>query len=202
MAFIKYMLAANFDMLSTVAILTILGYPLPLLPLQILWINIATDSLPALALGQGKAEDNIMELPPHPKQEKIFRKFADFIFTTVVLRTILNISLYTYLLKVTSLDHARTILFTQIVIFELVFAFVCSEEKSISIKSIKSNKYLIGATLISVALQLIAVYAPQVQKIFKTTPLSLHEWGLVVLCAMTALLVPGITNLLRKLYKK
>lgn len=202
LAFIKYMLAANFDMLSTVAILTILGYPLPLLPLQILWINIATDSLPALALGQGKADDKIMEFQPHQKQEKIFRKFADFIFTTVVIRTILNISLYTYLLKVTTIEHARTILFTQIVIFELVFAFVCSEEKFISIRSIKSNKYLIGAVSISAVLQLIALYAPQVQKIFKTTPLNLHEWGLIILCATTALLIPVITNLLRKLYKK
>ncbi|MFA6992730.1 MAG: cation-translocating P-type ATPase [Candidatus Gracilibacteria bacterium] len=202
LSFIKYMLSANFDMLTTVALITILGYPLPLLPLQILWINIATDSLPALALGQAKAGENIMTTPPHKKQEKIFRKFFDFILVSLVMRTIINISLYTYILKISSIEHARTVLFTQIVIFELIFAFVCEEEKFISIKSIKSNISLIFAVLISVILQLIVLYVPQLQKVFDTTTLGSNEWSIIILCSLTALFVPVITNLIRKLYKK
>jgi len=202
LAFIKYMLSANFDMLSTVALLAIMGHPLPLLPLQILWINLVTDSLPALALGHGKADSKIMEKPPHPKHEQIFKKFADFFFTTVVIRTIINISLYVYMLKITTVEHARTVLFTQIVIFELLFAFVCSDDKFISIKTFTSNIFLVLAILSSLLLQFAAIYIPQLQTILMTSPLSLHEWSLVILCAAAAPFIPAITNLLRKLYKK
>lgn len=213
LAFIKYMLSANFDDILMVGIITTLGYPLPILPLQILWVNIATDALPALALGQSPAPPGIMEEKPHPKKENIFRKFFGFIFTALFFQVVIGLILYFYGLnqdqlagiESTNLDipsHARTIIFTQIVIFEIFFAFVCKEEKRITIKSLFSNKILIYAVLISLTLQLITIYAPFMQSIFKTVPLSLKEWGFITLAGLSAFLVPSTYSLIKKILPK
>jgi P-type Ca2+ transporter type 2C len=201
LSFIKYMLSANFDTIATVGILTIMGFPLPILPLQILWINLATDALPALALGTSKAAPGIMKVPPHPKHEKLLHKFFDFILVAVFLQVIANLSLYFYgrhmdilnnvdLSLLSEPSHARTLVFTEIVVFELFLAFVCKKT---------SNKTLFAAVGISFLLQLMMLYTPFMQSVFKTVPLSLTEWAMIVLFALTAFLVPPITRVIRKL---
>ncbi|MBD3330370.1 HAD-IC family P-type ATPase [Candidatus Peregrinibacteria bacterium] len=213
LSFTKYMLSANYDTIMSVGILTILGFPLPILPLQILWINIATDSLPALALGKSKADKGIMKESPHPKNEKIFKKFFLFISIAVFFQIIANIAVYFYGLNldlslgtnVRNMDlasHARTLVFTEIVVFELLFAFVCKEEKSVTIKSLFSNKFLIGAVFISFILQLFMIYSPFMQSVFKTVPLSFTEWVLLFVLASPALLVPKATTFFKKLLQK
>ncbi|MBI5753851.1 cation-translocating P-type ATPase [Candidatus Peregrinibacteria bacterium] len=206
LSFIKYMLAANLDDIMMVGLVTIAGYPLPLLPLQILWINIATDALPALALGQSKAKANIMLEPPHPKKENIFKKFSAFIFTGVALQIIVNIGLYVYglhedtLISINTADlsiasHARTMIFSEIVLFELLLAYVCKGKENRSFFSYFSNKNLNIAVLISLGLQITVTYLPAAQKIFKTLPLTGFEWLGVFLCGMTAFLIPPITKI-------
>jgi Ca2+-transporting ATPase len=212
LAFIKYMLSANYDAIMTVALLTMAGFPLPILPLQILWINIATDALPALALGKSDASPEIMKRKPHQKQENIFKKFFIFIFVAVILQTITNLLLYFYGLEIDELkgintadisiaSHARTLVFTEIVLFELFFVFVCKEEKTISLRSLKSNKALIWAVLISLSLQIMTIYVPLMQKVFKTLAIGPEEWIILILFASTAFLVPPITNFIKKIAK-
>lgn len=210
LSFIKYMLAANFDDLMVVGIITVAGYPLPILPLQILWVNIATDALPALALGQSPATHDLMNDKPHPKKENIFKKFLGFISIAVLMQIAISILLYFYGLeadKAAGIDtrnlaepsHARTLIFTQIVMFELFFAFVCKKSKLMSLKELFSNKSLNKAVIISFLLQLLTIYAPFMQKIFKTVPLNISEWVLILLAGLSSFLVPVITHLLRKL---
>jgi len=212
LAFIKFMLSANFDTIMAVAVLFILGFPLPILALQILWINIATDALPALALGQSPASEGLMETPPHQKNESIFRKFIGFIAIAALLQTLVNLGIYFYGMGVDQAlgidindlsepSHARTLVFTQIVMFEMLFVFMCKDEKVGSIKSFFSNKYLVGAVIVSFCLQLAMIYTPFMQSIFKTVPLTLNEWILVTLLACTAFLVPGATNIAKKIFK-
>jgi P-type Ca2+ transporter type 2C len=208
LAFIKYMLSANFITIFVVGIITIMGYPLPILALQVLWLNVATDALPALALGRSPSQNGIMEKKPHRKNENIFKKFTYFIFSALIVQIIVNLSLYFYGLHLDALaqinshdlslaSHARTLVFTQTVVFELFFAFVCKDEKIISVKKLLNNKLLIYAALISFALQLCVLYIPFMQEIFKTTPLSMTEWALVLLAASTAFLVPSIHKRIR-----
>ncbi|NIA02521.1 MAG: HAD-IC family P-type ATPase, partial [Nitrospirae bacterium] len=211
LAFIKYMLSANFDTIMAVGLLTIMGFPLPVLALQILWINIATDALPALALGQSPTPPGIMEEKPHPKQERIFKKFFGFILVAVVFQTFANLAIYFYGANIdatTGIDlsalsepsHARTLVFTQIVMFELFFVFVCKEERSVSVKSLLSNKSLIGAVILSFILQLLMIYTPFMQNIFKTVPLSLTHWIVIIALASTSLLVPKTLRIFRKIF--
>lgn len=213
LAFIKYMLAANSSDILLVGIITVFGYPLPMLPLQILWINIATDALPALALGQSPAREGIMEESPHPKNENIFKKFFGFIMIAMIFQVVIGIILYFYGLgqdlkagiETTNFNepsHARTIIFTQIVMFEVFFALVCKDEKITNLKSLFSNKMLIYAVLISLFLQLIMVYTPFMQTIFKTVPLSINEWIYIILAGATSFLVPSAHNLAKKIFSK
>ena len=212
MSFIKYLLSVNFQDIVTVGFLTIMGYPLPLLALQILWINIATDALPALALGTTEAREDIMEDNPHPKREKILNKFFWLILVTVIIKMIGNLLVYFYGLRIdettgsnTALlsepSHARTLTFTGIVIFELMFAFVCTGDKNFSFRKAFSNKKLWGAVLISLIMQIAVIYLPIMQKIFKTTSLDFKEWSLVILTSMTAFAIPYITKLFQKIFK-
>ncbi|MEK7085738.1 MAG: HAD-IC family P-type ATPase, partial [Patescibacteria group bacterium] len=213
LSFIKYMLAANFSDITIVGIITIAGYPLPLLPLQILWINIATDALPALALGQSPAGKNIMTEKPHPKKENFFKKFYGFLLVAVSLQIIVNLILYWYGLKedastniitsdISIPSHARTMIFTEIVLFELFFAFVCKEKEKNSFKSYFSNKALIQAVIISLVIQLATIYLPFMQKIFKTVPLNFTEWLMILAAASTAFLVHKITNSFKKIFAR
>ncbi len=212
LAFIKYMISANYDTIMAVGVLMILGYSLPVLPLQILWINIATDALPALALGASAASSDVMKEKPHPKNEKIFNKFFLFITVAVILQTFANLAIYFYGMtedsalgiEIRNLDlatHTRTLVFTQIVMFELFFVFVCKEEKSISLKSLVSNKKLIGAVIISFLLQLLMIYHPFMNRVFKTVPLSFKEWLILVLLASTAFLVPKLSEMAKKVLR-
>jgi len=211
LAFVKYLLSANFYSIVVVGIITILGYPLPLLPLQILWINMATDALPALALGSSEADKNIMEDAPHKKNENFLKKFAIFIGVTVVIQTIANIILYFYgmdidadlgrsIMDLSLPSHTRTLVFTETVLFEILLSFVCKTERAVSIKSFFSNKWLIFAGLVSIILQIVIIYTPFTQEIFKTVPLSLNDWFAIVLFSLTAFLVPSITKIIRKIY--
>lgn len=205
LSFIKYLLSANYDSITTVGILTIIGLPLPMLPLHILWINLATDSLPALALGRSPAEKDVMQFPPHPKRENIFKKFFPFITVAAISQTLINLAVYFYganldqkfgidTANLSQPSFARTMVFTQIVLFELFFVFVCKEEKNFKIKQLLNNKYLVGAVLISFFLQLMMIYAPFMQTVFKTQPLQMEQWSILVLLSSSAFLIPKITK--------
>ena len=205
LAFIKYMLSANFITLMLVGVVTIAGYPLPILAIQVLWLNVATDALPAPALGRSPATPGIMSQKPHLKKEKIFSKFFQFIITAMLIQVIANLLIYRYGLYLDNLNginswdiaipsHARTLVFTQTVVFELFFAFVCKEQANISLKSLKSNPSLIIAVFISLMIQLAVVYIPTLQEIFNTVPLTATEWLFITLCASTAFLIPTLTR--------
>lgn len=214
LSFIKFLLSANFDSLSTVAVLTILNLPLPLLPLQILWINLATDGLPALALGTSTRKyDDIMKEPPHPKRENILAKFFPFILTASFIQTLVNLLIYFYgkhmdlLHNIDTTDlstpsHARTMVFSQIIIFELIFVFICKEENKITLKTFTSDKKILLAVLFSLILNIIIIYTPFFQNVFKTVPLEINEWFIITLGALSALIVPKLEKNLRKLYRK
>jgi len=215
--FVKYMLSANFGMLFFVGILSLARLPIPLLALQILWINIVTDSLPALALGQQKEDENIMNNQPRQRDLSLFQQFWKFILITLVLYIIGCFIAYWFgygIDKTLGIDlnnlglgsHARTMVFTEIVLMELMLAFSCIYKKSNSIinsiKNIFSNLYLIGAIIISLALQLIVIYVPFFQMFFKTVSLGLNEWLILIGISLLMLFVPLLENLLNKLLSK
>jgi Ca2+-transporting ATPase len=187
---IKFQLSTNLTELALVAIIVLAGMPLPLLPLQILWMNLVTDSLPALALTVDNPDPNIMQMKPRKKNESLFSGgLLYFMFTAAIVGTIAGIFTYFFLFP-HGIEYTRTMVLTVAVMFQMIFVFNCrSETHSVFGTNVFSNAKLLGAVAIGILLQIAVVYLPFMQNIFSTVPLSIIDWGMVIALSFTGLLV-------------
>ena len=182
--FIRYLLSCNLGEVLTMFLATLVGLPLPLLPIQILWVNLVTDGLPAMALGVDGAEPNIMNRQPRAPEESIF---ARGLASKIGIRgTMIGLgTLFVFvagLFMGLNLIGARTMAFTTLVFSQLFHVFDCrSEERGIFEMGLFTNPYLVGAVLISTIMQLSVIYLPPLQAIFKTVPLQSWQW-IIILC--------------------
>lgn len=195
--FIRYLLASNVGEILVMLFAMVLGFPLPLLPVQILWINLVTDGLPALALGMDGAENNLMEQPPRPIEEGIFARGLGF---KIISRGFLIgiVSFIAFLLAyqngAQSLQYARTIAFMTLVTAQLIHVFDCRNERSIFDRHPFGNRYLIVAVLSSFALMIPVTYVATFQAIFQTVGLSLRDWLTIILLSSIPTIVFGFTK--------
>lgn len=203
-SFIKLMLASNFDLFTETALLTLLGLPMPMLPLQILWANLVTDSLPALAISSEEAEEGIMEKKPHEKGKGILSQFTLFFVIAILFQTIINLGLFFYGLNLDAANgintydfsqpsHARTLVFCGIVMFDLFLAFNCRGiKKSILNGGLFNNKNLLFSVLIAFGLQFLLLYHPFMRELFKLVPLGTTEWIMLGIVSIPTILLPEI----------
>ncbi len=230
-SFVTYLLAANIGEVMIIALTVLTDFPLALVPLQLLWLNIVTDSLPALALGTDKSEQDTMEKKPrHPKETILHNTFM-FIAIAGIISTIVVFAAFFYGLGFDAqggitidflntrqgfdfASKARTMAFTTLVVFELLFVFSCrGENKGILERNPLSNPFLLKMVLASFLLQLFVIYAPtivanavpsiQLSQInaFDTVPLSAIDWGVVMLLGSASFLVPYATIFAQKITK-
>jgi len=153
---IKFLLAANAGEVMVIVLAVLLGMPLPFLPLAILWMNLVTDSLPALALAVEPAEKNIMK--KKPRNNGLLYGIWIHILVAGVLSFASVIWLFWWANINFGLEVARTMAITSAIFFELFFAFSCKSSRSLFNTGILNNKVLIGAVLLSAGLHLLAVY--------------------------------------------
>jgi len=174
--FIKYLLACNSGEVLTLFIAPLLGLPLPLQPIQILWMNLVTDSLPALALAVEPAEGEVMKRPPRDPREGIFAHgLGVFCIWVGLLMAVLCIGLQYWEISAGN-DDWETMVFTVIVWSQLTTALaVRSEKESLFKLGLFSNKAMLGAVAAGVLLQLAVIYVPSLNPIFDTKPLTAGE---------------------------
>lgn len=180
--FIRYMLACNIGEVLNMFIGMLAGLPVPLLPIQILWVNLVTDGLPAVALGFDPPEKNVMKRPPREPDESIFSHgLAAIILTRGILIGLTTLAVYVTMLHFTAdISLARTGAFVTLMLIQLIHVFECkSETRSIFQIPLLNNIYLVFAVLISLVMILAVVYIPSLQGIFKTVPLGLNDWFIV-----------------------
>ncbi len=185
--FVRYMLSTNSGEVLTMLGALMLGMPLPLIPIQILWINLVTDGLPALALSVEPIEKDIMSSPPRDPKEKIT---SDGLLLSMlgigVLMSAGTLLLFLYGLNHGGLIKARTLAFTVLSFFQMAHALNCrSLDKSIFKIGWFTNPYLLGAILSTVIVQIAVIYIPVLQGIFKTTAISVPELLLLTAIALT-----------------
>lgn len=185
--FIRYLLSCNVGEVLTMFMAAVMGLPLPLVPIQILWMNLVTDGLPALALGVDHAESDIMARPPYRAEESIFARGLSWriltLGTQIGLAT-LAVFVAGLALGEGDLTTARTLAFTTLVFAQLFAVFECrSEVHSPFDVGYFSNKYLVLAVASSVVMQLVVIYVPLLQLVFDTAPLNGFHWILVLLAA-------------------
>ncbi len=179
--FIRYILATNSGEIWLMLSAPFLGMPLPLLPLQILWMNLVTDGLPALALGVEPPEADVMRRPPRPPKESMFaRGMGRQIVWVGLLMGLLSLAVgYSYW---SAHDRTwQTMVFTTLTLSQMANVMaVRSERRSFFQIGLSSNMALLGAVTLTVVLQLALVYVPFLQSIFKTVALSVSDLILTV----------------------
>ena len=177
--FIKYLLTCNTSEIIVMIVGPILGMPLPLLPLQILWMNLVTDGLPALALGVEPAEDDVMARPPRSATESIFGGGT----TTFIVIFGLVLSIVTlaggWLLWNDGDPTWQSVLFTMLIFGQLGLALeVRAEKQSLFTVGLFTNKPMLGAVGIGLAAHLVILYVPWAQRVFGTVPLDPAHFAL------------------------
>jgi len=180
--FIRYMLACNIGEVLTMFLGMLIGLPIPLLPIQILWVNLVTDGLPAVALGFDPPGRDIMLQPPRGSKESIFSHgLLSLILFRGVLIGLTTLAVFISILYLgKGVESARTGAFATLVLTQLIHVFECkSERKSIFEIPVFNNMYLIWAVLCSLIMILGVLYIPFLQIIFNTVPLSLTEWMII-----------------------
>lgn len=181
--FIRYLLASNVGEILVVLLAMLFGYPLPLVPVQILWVNLVTDGLPAMALGVDQAEEDVMKRKPRDTKEGIFaRRLGHKIISRGILIGIVSLMAFMMAFQndMEQLTHARTMAFATLVIAQLIHVYDCRNERSIFDRNPLQNKYLNIAVLSSVVLLLCVIYIQSLQPIFHTTALNITDWLLVI----------------------
>jgi Ca2+-transporting ATPase len=198
--FIRYLLSCNIGEVLTMFVASLVGLPLPLLPVQVLWVNLVTDGLPALALGVDPTEANCMRRPPrHPKESvfsrglsrKIASRGAQIGFSTILVFTGI------YLLR-NDLALARTMAFCTLVFCQLFHVFDCrSENYTIFELGMLTNPYLLLAVAASTIMQLSVIYVPFLSNIFATVPMTAFDWLIVLTVAGWTFILSLLKHILR-----
>ncbi|GAB4072412.1 calcium-translocating P-type ATPase, SERCA-type [Barrientosiimonas marina] len=181
--FIRYLLASNVGEILVMLLAMLLAMPLPLVPVQILWVNLVTDGLPAMALGLDQPENDVTRRGPRNPKEGIFARGLGF---QVISRGFLiGIAALTAFMMAFQGDpdqliYAQTITFTTLVMAQLIHVFDCRSEHSIFARNPFENRFLVLAVLSSILLLLVVIYWSPLQPIFHTTALGVRDWVLVL----------------------
>ncbi len=184
--FVRYLLGCNLGEIITVAGALAAGLPLPLTPIQILWMNLVTDGLPAMALGLEKPERALVRRPPRPPDEGIFaRRLGIKILGRGLLVGLPTLAAFLWAMARVpgDLPYARSVAFATLITAQLIYVFDCrSESRGPLAMGAFTNWWLTGASLLSFVMLLGAVHWRPLQPVFETVPLGPTEW-LVVLVA-------------------
>lgn len=200
--FIRYLLASNVGEIMTMFMAMMMGLPLPLVPIQILWVNLVTDGLPAMALGVDQAENDLMQHKPRSAKENIFaRRLGWKIISRGILIGVCTLAAFILALNEGAghsdqLIHAQTVAFATLVMAQLIHVFDCRSSRSIFHRKLLENKFLVLAVLSSLFLMLAVLYFEPLQPVFKTVPLDLRDWALVLVAAGIPTFAMGIGSVL------
>lgn len=199
--FVRYLLASNVGEILVMLFAMLLALPLPLVPIQILWVNLVTDGLPAMALGLDRPEEDVMKRKPRSPNEGVFARglgwkviSRGFLIGLVTLLAFMIV----YDKNANNLQYAQTIAFATLVMAQLIHVFDCRSEKSVLSRNPFGNPYLVWSVISSLALMLVVIYYPPLQPIFHTLPILTSDWLLIIgLSSVPTFLLAG-SFLLRK----
>jgi len=200
--YIRLMLAANFDEFIEITVTAVLGLPVPFLPIHVLWVNLVTDGLPAVALSIDPADPDIMRYPPRDPKEDMLRRFWRFILFAALVDFISDFIpfFYAYISTIQATGDfelaattARTVAFTSIVFFEFLLAYQCrSETKHIfqlGWKGVTANKMLFVSVVVGLGLQFLILYVPFLNEVFHVVPLTPFQLLYCFVGSLTAFLI-------------
>lgn len=174
---VHFLIATNIGEIVTIFMGLILGFKSPLLAIQLLWVNLVTDSLPAIAIGLEPAEKDIMKRKPRNSKKGLF---SDGLWNKIIVEGAMigMLTLFAFSLgnNLYGLEVGRTMAFVAIGLLELVHSFNIKSDESIFKVGIFENKYLVGSFILGVIVQTIVVIIPSLAQIFSLVPLNMTQW--------------------------
>jgi Ca2+-transporting ATPase len=194
--FVYFLLSCNLAEIAVIFVATLLGYPSPLTPIQILWLNLLTDGAPALALGVEKGDPDVMERPPRPADEPVVDRAMRIGMAAQTL-ALASVTLAAYFLGMSwgGVAEARSAAFITLSLAELPLAYTIRSERFLIFRvGVFSNKYMQYAVGASLVLLLSVIYVPFLQPIFGVTPLDWRDWSVILLLALIPSVVAEITK--------
>jgi len=196
--YLMYLLSANLGEIGLLTLAAFLGKPLPLTAVQILYVNLATDGLPALALAVDPPERDLMRRPPRRRDAGIFtRPVVGLIALGGIWSTAVTVSLFTWTLASgRGLGEARTTVFATLILIELFKAFAFRSDRRSTLEGTFRNRWLDLAVAWEIALLTLVINVPFLEHAFGTTGLSPARWALVVGAALTIVPVLELGKLL------
>ncbi len=211
-----FLITCNLGEVITIFVALIIGWKAPLLATQLLWINLITDSLPAIALGMDPGNPDVMKEKPRPAKESFFANGAGVhVLLGGCLIGALTIIAYFYgyyehgyspfdkQVPQNTIEYARTMAFMVLVVCQLFYSLALRDErKSIFSIGLFSNKYLAGAIVAGLALQLIVVWIPAIQTAFHLQMPDLRAWGIIFALGITPLVVNEFIKVFIRVSKK
>ncbi len=195
--FVFYLLSCNVAEIAIIFIAALAGWPTPLTPIQLLWLNLLTDGAPALALGMEKGDPDTMDRPPRPPKEPIVNRIMTIriaIMTVAVTASVLIA--FWYGMTAHGVDLAETMAFVTLAFAELPIAYTSRSERYALFKlGVFSNKWMQYAVGLSIILILAVVYIPFLEGPFNTVPLTLEHWAVILPLALLPATIAEITKL-------
>lgn len=197
--FIFYLLSCNIAEILIIFLAMLMGLPVPLKPIQLLWVNLLTDAFPALALGMEGKEPDIMQKPPRKPDEPIIDKSMQIqIAVQGTALTVAVLGTFIYGLHYTSeIQAARTYAFATMIFGELLRAYTARSERFSVFKiGFFKNKYMVASTMLSLLLLIGVIYLPFLRTVFNTVTLSYFDWLIIVAFSLIPFTVAELSKLL------
>jgi Ca2+-transporting ATPase len=200
--FVHYLFSCNFAEILTVFIAIMIGWPLPLGPLQILWLNMITDIFPALALALESSAPGLMKQAPRdPKESLLPPGFLGLIAWQGVL--LAGVTLLAFFIGMrwygSAGDGPRTMAFMTLALAQIFHAFNArSQRRSAFGAGLFTNGWLWGAVLVCLLLQVAAVYVPLLQTVLHTVPPTAADWGIIASCSLTPVAVVELVKIVQR----
>lgn len=197
---IHFLFATNIGEIVTIFMGLLLGIETPLLAIQLLWINLVTDSFPAIALGLEPIDNDIMKKKPINSKKSIFSDgLWEKIFVEGIMIGMLTLFAFSLGNNLFGLEVGRTMAFVTLSMLELIHSFNVRSEKSILKIGIFKNIYLIGAFILGTILQISVVAIPQIAKIFDVIPLNKTQWIYTILISISPIFIMEIQKKLNEI---
>ena len=197
--FVHYLLSCNTGEVMFMLVAALIGWPAPLTAIQLLWINLVTDGLPALALGMEPPERDIMQRRPRPPHKPVitFRHGAIMLMHGSLIALVATVA-FALVYRRIGLDHARSASLCIMAYSQLFYSFACRSKRfTIPELGLFSNQYLLGAIVISSLLQLAVITIPAARPLFDTTLGTIEEWVIVVLLSLTPVTIIDVAKLVQ-----
>jgi Ca2+-transporting ATPase len=195
-----YLLSGNAGELAVMLIAALAGWPLPLLPLHLLWINVVTDGLPALALVVDPPEEDVLRRPPrHPDEPMLGRREWQFIVFTGLLDAAVTLGVFVWALEARGLVEARNLAFSVMVFGELFRAFAARSTTRLFWEvGAFTNLRLLGVVILSALIQIGIHHIPAAQAVFEISAMSVADCALTMLVALCPVTVIELTKLAKR----